>query len=134
MIDSGLASTLQLRSVGTAGLGGLGCANAGKLVHVPAMTMGDIPLASQQMVSTSLSNWAGESVDGVLGSDVLGRFGAVKVDLTKKKLTVAAAEGLAPDRHELIIGKAGTAPPPSLLTTSAVVTVPLPLAYGPGTI
>jgi hypothetical protein len=134
MIDSGLASTLHLPTVGTAALGGLGCADAGKLVNMPAMAMGDIPLASQQMVSTPLSNWAGESVDGVLGSDVLGRFGAVKVDLTKKKLTVAAAEGLAPERHVLITGRAGTAPPASLLTTGVVVTVPLTVVYGPGTI
>ncbi len=98
------------------------------------MSMGHIPLDAQRLVSTSLSNWAGESVDGVLGSDVLGRFGAVKLDLQKGKLTVAAPEGPAPTRNQLFTGQPGTTPPASLLTTKAVVTVPMRVAYGPGTI
>ena len=133
MIDSGLASTLHLKAAGSAALGGLGCAASADLVSAPAMSMGNIPLESQNFVSTSLSNWAGKSVDGVLGSDVLGRFGAVKLDLQKGKLTVGASEGLPPTRHELIIGKPGAAPPGSLLTTKAVVTVPMTVVYGPNT-
>ncbi len=134
IISSGLASTLHLKAAGTVSLGGLGCAESGNTVSAPAMSMGHIPLQPQKLVSASLSNWAGESVDGVLGSDVLGRFGAIKLDLQKGKLTVAAPEGPAPTSNQLIIGQPGTAPPASLLSTKAVVTVPMRVAYGPGTI
>ena len=134
IIDSGLASTLHLKAAGTAALGGLGCAESGNMVSAPAMSMGHIPLEAQSLVSASLSNWAGERVDGVLGSDVLGRFGAVKLDLQMGKLTVAAPEGPAPRSNQLIIGQPGTPPPASLLTTKAVVTIPMRVAYGPGTI
>ena len=134
IIDSGLASTLHLKAAGSATLGGLGCAESGNMVSAPDMSAGHIPLAAQSLVSASLSDWAGQSVDGVLGSDVLGRFGAVKLDLPKATLTVAAPEGPAPTRHELSLGQPGAAPPASLLTTKPVVTIPMRVAYGPGTI
>jgi hypothetical protein len=86
------------------------------------------------MVSAALSDWSGESVDGVLGSDVLGRFGAIKLDLLKDTLTVPGAEGAAPSRHVLILGKSGSTPPSSLLPGKPVVVVPLTVVQSPGTI
>ena len=134
IIDSSLAGTLGLHRTGVTALGGMGCAQSGTVVSAPAMSMGHIPMAAQSLVSASLTNWAGTHVDGVLGSDVLGRFGAVKLDLEKASLTVAQVQGLPPTRHELVIGKPGAAPPASLLTTKPVVTVPMNVVYGPGTI
>jgi Aspartyl protease len=132
IIDSNLAGTLGLHRTGVTALGGMGCAQSGTVVSAPAMSMGHIPMAAQSLVSASLSNWAGQHVDGVLGSDVLGRFGAVKLE--KASLTVAQVQGPPPTRHELVIGKKGAAPPASLLTTKPVVTVPMNVVYGPGTI
>ena len=134
IIDSNLSATLGLHRTGITALGGMGCAQSGNVVSAPAMSMGHIPMAAQSLVSAPLTSWAGQHVDGVLGSDVLGRFGAVKLDLKKASLTVAAVQGLPPTRHELVIGKKGAAPPASLLTTNPVVTVPMNVVYGPGTI
>jgi hypothetical protein len=85
------------------------------------------------MVSTSLTNWAGKAVDGVLGSDVLGRFGAVKIDLKKHTLTVPAGEGPAPSTHALVVGQAGSSPPKALVTGKVVDDVPMTVVQGPGT-
>jgi hypothetical protein len=134
IIDSGLASTLHLGSAGSAALGGSGCATSGTLVNVPASHLRDIALAAQPMVSTSLSNWAGQSVDGVLGSDVLGRFGAFKLDLATHTLTVPNAEGAPPADHYLVVGKPGASPPASLLNGAPATVVPLSVIGGPGTI
>ena len=118
IIDSALASSLNLKHPkggDTVGLSGSGCDTTGTLVEVPALRMGDVALAPQAMVTSSLSNWAGQNVDGVLGSDVLGRFGAVKLDLNKRTLTVASTEGPATSLNSLVLGNAGAVLPTGLL-------------------
>jgi hypothetical protein len=134
IVDTGLAAALHLQSAGTVALGGSGCATTGGLVKVPGLSVGHIVIAPQKMVSESLADWSGTSVDGVLGSDVLGRFGAVKLDLVHNTLTVADVEGPAPSSHALINGKSGTLPPPSLLPGKAAIDVPLTVVQSPGTI
>jgi Aspartyl protease len=134
IIASGLASRLHLKRSGTIALGGSGCATTGRLVKTPVLHLQAVAIAAQKMVSANLSNWSGKRVDGVLGSDILGRFGAIKLDLTKRTLTFPGAEGPAPMSHALIIGKVGTTPPASLLTGPAAVKVPLTIVQSPGSI
>ena len=134
IIDSTLTSSLQLKNAGTADLGGSGCATTGDLVAVPALHVGDVAIASQDMVSTSLSDWAGESVDGVLGSDVLGRFAAFELNLTKETLTFLGPEGPPPTSNSISVGKLGATPPSVLLGGKTVVDVPLTIVEAPGTI
>jgi hypothetical protein len=134
IIASGLASTLHLNTADTIALGGSGCATTGRLVNAPVLHLQAVALAAQQMVSADLSSWSGVRVDGVLGSDILGRFDAIKLDLTKSTLTVIGAEGPAPVSHALIIGKAGTTPPASLLTEPPAAKVPITIVQSPGAI
>jgi hypothetical protein len=134
IVASGLASSLHLKEAGTIALGGSGCATTGSLVQTPVLHLQAVALAPQQMVSANLSSWSGKSVDGVLGSDILGRFGAIKLDLTKHTLTFVGAEGPAPVSHTLILGKAGSTPPASLLTGPPAATVPLTIVQSPGSI
>ena len=134
IIASGLASSLHLKRAGTIALGGSGCATTGSLVKTPVLHLQAVAIAAQQMVSANLSSWSGKRVDGVLGSDILGRFGAIKLDLPKHTLTFAGAEGPAPVSHALILGKAGATLPASLLTGPPAVTVPLTIVQSPGTI
>jgi hypothetical protein len=134
IVASGLASSLHLKGAGTIALGGSGCATTGSLVETPVLHLQAVAIAAQQMVSANLSSWSGQRVDGVLGSDILGRFGAIKLDLSKHTLTFAGAEGPAPVSHALILGKAGATPPASLLMGPPVVTVPLTIVHSPGSI
>jgi hypothetical protein len=101
---------------------------------VPASHAGNIELAKQDMVSTPLSNWSGQSVDGVLGSDVFGRFGAMKLDLPHRLLTVLGREGPIPLAHTLLVGRPGTQLPADLLPGVPVVTQPMTVVHAPGSI
>jgi hypothetical protein len=104
-------------------------------VKTPVLHLQAVAIATQQMVSAHLSSWSGKRVDGVLGSDIiLGRFGAIKLDLTKHTLTFPVAEGPAPVSHALIIGKAGATPPASLLVGPPAAEVPLTIVQSPGSI
>jgi hypothetical protein len=96
--------------------------------------VGDVAIAPQNMVTTSLSDWAGTSVDGVLGSDVLGRFGAFELNLAKQTLTFPGPEGPPPTSNTLTVGKPGATPPAALLTGNSVVDVPMTIVGAPGTI
>lgn len=134
IIASGLASSLRLKRAGTVALGGSGCATNGSLVKTPILHLQAVAIAAQQMVSVHLNNWSGRRVDGVLGSDILGRFGSIKLDLTKHTLTFPGAEGPAPVSHALIIGKVGATPPASLLVGQPAANVPLTIVQSPGSI
>jgi hypothetical protein len=134
IVASGLASSLHLKRAGSIALGGSGCATTGSLVKTPAVHLKAVAIAPQQMVSANLSSWSGKRVDGVLGSDILGRFGAIKFDLTKHTLTFAGAEGPAPVSHALIIGKAGATLPATLMTGAPAAQVPITIVQSPGSI
>jgi hypothetical protein len=138
IIDSSLAASLDLGSTGgqtEVALGGSGCATTGKLVHVPSMQTGDVVLAPQDMVESSLSDWAGKKVDGVLGSDALGRFQGIKLDLTHQKLSFEGAQGAGPTSHVLFVGPPNAAASPALLNgATPIVTAPMTIVKGPGSI
>jgi hypothetical protein len=134
IIDSNLASTLQLAAAGPVAVGGSGCATTGTMVHVPALRIGSIAVAAQPMLSTSLQDWSGVAVDGVLGSDVLGRFGAVDLDLTKHTLSVGGTEGPAPSSHQLVVGKGAVPPPTALYAGTPTGQATLTVVRAPGTI
>jgi len=136
-LDASLAAALHLRPTGgTVALGGSGCATVGTLVQVPALRVGPIAVVAQDMVRTSLASWSGRRVDGVLGSDVLGRFGAVKVDLERHTLSVAGVEGAAPATHALLEGGGAGSPGPSSAPVALASTsfqAPLTVVLAPGT-
>ncbi len=133
-IDTGLAASLHLARKGRVALGGAGCTTTGRLVAVPALRVGPIAVAAQRMVRTPLSGWAGRRVDGVLGSDVWGRFGAVQLDLTRGTVRVAGSEGPASSHHALVEGGSAKAPPPSVALASSAFQAPLTVVLAPGSI
>ena len=101
---------------------------------VPASHAGNIELTKQDMISTPLSNWSGQNVDGVLGSDVFGRFGAMKLDLPHRMLTVLGLEGPIPLANTLLVGRPGTQLPADLLPGVPVVTQPMTVVHALGSI
>lgn len=133
-IDAELAARLHLALKATVALGGSGCATAGRLVKVPAMRIGPIAIDGQSMVRSSLTSWSGRRVDGVLGSDVWGRFGALRLDLVGRTLTVATSEGPAPSSHAFVEGKAGVAPPADVALATPGFSAPLTVVEAPGSI
>lgn len=116
VLDAGLAATLHLPADPQRPEAvGIGCAALRRLVTVGTWSLGAIPLAGQQVLVTP-NGWFGRQgrPDGLIGSDVLSRFGAVRIDFRRARLTVLAPEGAAPTHASVLTGT-GSQPPPPLL-------------------
>ncbi len=95
LIDSRLASTLGLPTVGSGGtIGGVGCDAQAQTVRESRWSLGSVPLTGQLLISSSVPGFGGTGEpQGLLGSDVLARFGAVRIDYTNQKVTLPGPEG-----------------------------------------
>jgi len=73
-----------------------GCATVQLHVAVPRWSLGSTPLTAQSVPVIRLPGFglAGQPM-GLLGSDVLGRFGAIRVDYVARILTLDGPEGPA---------------------------------------
>ncbi len=134
VIDTSLASALHLKAAGSAKLGGSGCTVKARLVKVPAMRIKGISLAAQPMAAVRLKSWNGQSAYGVIGSDILGRFGAVRIDFARGLLSVPGGEGPAPVGHEFRLGTPTSAPPPALVKATPRAVVPMTVVVSPASI
>jgi predicted aspartyl protease len=76
---------------------GVGRPLQGQAVHVKTWALGPIPLAPQQVYVFHLALKSG--VDGLLGSDVLSRFGTIRLDYDESQLVVAGPEGPSLPSH-----------------------------------
>jgi hypothetical protein len=106
-IGRSLATRLHLAAVGTPiGAGVLGCAlTDDQPVQAPSWSAGGLGLVPQPLVSGSLGSFApGLSLTGILGSDVLQRFGAVRIDYRTQTLSVESAETAAPSADSFLNG------------------------------
>lgn len=128
IIDAHLAATLHLAHVGSqTGFAGVGCTGTAQPVSVPSWSVAGLALDPQNLTAATLPDFgvAGQPV-GLLGSDVLSRFGAVRIDFAAQTLTLAGPEGAQlSNKSGEITGPTG--PPPSTVLTQgeAGTTVPL---------
>ena len=93
-----------------------------------------VALAPQQLTAATLPQIGGKGEpDGLLGSDVLSRFGAVRIDFTPGPGARPARPGGRPARRRPTPYTGPTGPPPAALTQGeAGTTVPLTVTPGPG--
>lgn len=131
-IDAGLARRLHLAAAGPdSTFAGVGCTGRSQPVSVASWSLDGVPLRSQQLTSATLPQIGqkGEPV-GLLGSDVLSRFGAVRVDFRAGALVLPGPEGEPLAGGATVHGPAGA--PPAALTGGAGTTVPLTVTSVPG--
>jgi len=115
MITDRLAQALHLSSHGKAQKGfGASCTSTYRLVAVANWSIGHVGLAPQSLSTASVPGKASQGIDGLLGSDVLSRFGAVTVDYTHSKLELPGPEG-APLANGMVRGPTATPTPPVLV-------------------
>jgi hypothetical protein len=136
-MDAGLVSRLGLAHDGPKSeFEGVGCVGMQQPVDVPAWSVAGVPLAAQSVTSAKLPGMGGKGQPvGLLGSDVLSRFGAVRVDFKAQTLTLGGPEGAAKRGNPASVhGPVG--PPPSAVLTEGQVgtTVPLTIVLTPGDI
>lgn len=88
VVDVALARQLHLRTVGRPiTVSGVGCTSSSRNVRLAGWRIGGQPLPSITAVSTKISFGHGRAI-GLLGSDVLARFGAARIDYQHAELTL----------------------------------------------
>jgi len=135
IIDRRLATQLRLARDGSpTEFGGVGCTGSAQPVGITAWSVAGVTLAPQEVTAATLPDFggAGQPV-GLLGSDVLSRFGAVRLDFTTQTLTFGGPEGPMPsDKAADVHGPTGPAPSAVLTQGEAGTTVPLTVVLTPG--
>jgi hypothetical protein len=135
-IDAHLARTLHLAVAGlSTTFAGVGCTGRAEPVSVESWSLEGIDLAPQQLTGASLPQIGGRGEPmGLLGSDVLGRFGSVRIDFASGTLTLAGAEGPPLTGTAPYTGPVGVLGPPVALTHGQGKTVPLTVTPAQGAV
>jgi hypothetical protein len=124
-IDAGLAKRLHLASDGESSIiAGVGCTGSAQPVASGPWSLEGVALAPQQLTAATLPQIGGNGEPmGLLGSDVLARFGAVRIDFAGHALLLAGPEGTAINATSDFNGPRG--PAPVALTLGQGTTVPV---------
>lgn len=132
-IDAGLAHRLHLASAGPPSeFAGVGCTGSAQPVSVGAWSLDGVALAAQQLTAATLPQMGGKGEpDGLLGSDVLSRFGGVRIDFDAGALVLPGPEGAPLAESSPFTGPKGPALP-ALLQGESGTTVPLTVTPVPG--
>jgi predicted aspartyl protease len=136
IIDAHLAARLHLAHDGQANqFEGVGCTGNAQPVAVTSWSVDGVALDGQSLTAATLPDFGtkGEPV-GLLGSDVLSRFGAVRIDFGAQTLTLGGVEGPAATEQPVLQGPVGP-PPPAILTGGQTgTTIPASVVRSPGVI
>jgi hypothetical protein len=142
VVDSGAEGTALASSVSgqlRLPIGGVsekfsGLSGSAKLAprEVKQWSMGGLALDRQVIYSGSLAGLGGnDQPSGLLGSDVLSRFGVIRLDFADKLLIVPAGEPPVARTAQSFVGPTG-AQPSSAMTAGRVATVPAAAEIAPG--
>ncbi|HEY5386029.1 MAG TPA: aspartyl protease family protein, partial [Acidimicrobiales bacterium] len=132
-IDAGLAHRLHLASAGPPSeFAGVGCTGTARPVSVGDWSLDGVPLSAQQLTAATLPQMGGKGEPvGLLGSDVLSRFGAIRIDFGSGDLILPGAEGAPLAQSSPFTGPLGTVPT-ALTQGEQGTTVPLTVTPAPG--
>jgi len=133
-IDSSLARRLDLPKVGNPQRDiGAGCTLRVELEELTSWSMAGVPLEGQA-IAVRPSPGVGENGEpyGLLGADVLSRFGAVRFDFGAQTMTLPGVEGPAPRTKRTLNGPLPTPIPPALASGAPNKIVELDESEGPG--
>jgi hypothetical protein len=125
--DPQLVKELHLASNGPSEtVSGANCTTKQTPVAGPNWAVGDVPLAPQTVSSIDIPGF-GLRADpaGLLGSDVLSRFGAIQIDYQHQRLTVPVPEGPPPGPGPNVHGPSSVDIPSGISLPSPSSSVPL---------
>lgn len=125
-IDEHLAKRLHLAPAGPASLfAGVGCTGTAQPVSVQSWNVEGFALVPQRLTAATLPDIGGKGEPmGLLGSDVLSRFGAVRIDFAAGALVLPGPQGGPLSGFAPVQGPVGP-PPPAVLTGGQGTTIPL---------
>jgi Aspartyl protease len=127
-IDAKVASLLHLPSAGMPKKGtGVSCSTTIHPVKVATWSIGSVALSGQSLGSSSIPSFGlHKAPAGLLGADVLSRFGAVRLDYQNQKLILSGPEGPATAGQKVVKGPT-TTPTPADLTAGYPSATPIPI-------
>jgi hypothetical protein len=129
MVDTALAQALKLPAATPATRPvGIGCVSASQEAVIERWSMGEVPLSGQSVLTADIPGFGLSGAPaGVLGGDVLSRFGALRIDYRRLQVTVLAPEAPAPINATILRAVPDFQEPPPLLVrgtpTAAYLTV-----------
>jgi hypothetical protein len=130
VFDSQLVKALHLAANGSSEtVSGANCTTKQMPVSGPDWAVGNVPLAAQTVSSIDIPGF-GLRADpaGLLGSDVLSRFGAIQLDYRHQTLTVPVPEGPPPGPGQNVHGPSSVEVPTGIRLASPSSSVPLIVA------
>ena len=132
-IDARLARRLHLPAAGQPEtFAGVNCTGTARPVSVGQWSLEGVDLAPQELTSATLPQIGGKGEPvGLLGSDVLSRFGAVRIDFAAGDLLLPGPQGQPLPSEASYTGPTGPAPS-SVLTQGGGTTVPVTVSPLPG--
>jgi len=111
---------------------GVSCIATAKAIKVTKWSMGGVHLTSSQLLVAKIPDQGLRRPPlGIIGSDVLSRFGAIRVDYGTKKLLLAEPEAAAPAVNTYITGRKTTPIPAALVVGTVTVSTPLRVLESP---
>jgi hypothetical protein len=127
VLTASLATKLRLPKIGQPVLiGGAGCSARAQISRISSWNAAGLALRPQYVTYLKIPLFGGRGEpDGLLGSDVWGRFGAMRLDFARGTVTVPGPERPAPAAKTTISGPSGTPVPASLLRGKPAVVAPM---------
>ena len=113
-ITPSLARSLHLGKGPDVPVRGVTCIPSAPRTKVRTWSMAGVRLDPQRVLIARISG-AGSTVNGVIGSDVLARFGALRIDYVHRRLVLLGGEGAAPTGNVYVLGRKTSSPPATLL-------------------
>ena len=113
VIDKQLAQRFHLHQVGAPQqAAGIACSATVVPEQLSSWSVGGLALRLQVVFSASLPNLEpNQPLAGVIGSDVLSRFGSVRIDYQKQTVSLGAAESESPTANGVVRGPTSTPTP-----------------------
>lgn len=112
-----LASRLKLTPTGASEeIGAIDCNVASRQVAIRNWSIGGRSLAPEDVLSLNFPRAPViTSIDGLIGSDLLSRFGAIRIDYQTQELTLMSTEAPAPTTVVSVVKSTNVKTPTSLL-------------------
>ena len=118
VVDKQLSQRFHLRQIATPEqAAGIACSATVVPEQISNWSLSGLTLSAQEVIDVSLPNLEkSQPLAGVIGSDVLSRFGSVRIDYRAQTLSLGGAEIAPPTGNEVLHGPTSTPTPAPFLT------------------
>jgi hypothetical protein len=121
VIDPSVARSLGLHEDGSSAVRGVTCVPSAATVKVKSWSMSGAKLAPQKLLVAQVTGaGASRAPSGIIGSDVLSRFGGVRIDYRLRRLVLLGEERPGPTGNVFVLGSTRTSPPSALAKGAAL--------------